>query len=181
MRSLTPSVEVTMEKYLVKTNHAQGGSWRQAEHTVAIASRLAASTSSGKRSNGSAIASASRLPQHRAQPARHLLSPTPHKEAMAEEEAGTRCRHWHSPACFYFAWESAHAATNAATSALVDRLWSIGFGRPQRDRTAASIAAMSIFFIPIIASNARLAAARSGLVTASASARGVICQDNPHR
>ena len=39
---------------------------------------------------------------------------------------------------------------------------------------------MSIFFIFIIASNARLAAARSGSVVASSSARGVICQDKPH-
>jgi hypothetical protein len=44
---------------------------------------------------------------------------------------------------------------------------------------AASIAATSIFVISIIASNARLAAARSGLVTASMSTRGVICQDSP--
>jgi hypothetical protein len=48
-------------------------------------------------------------------------------------------------------------------------------------RRAASIAAMSIFFMPIIASNARLAAARSELVAASMSTRGVICQDKPQR
>jgi hypothetical protein len=42
------------------------------------------------------------------------------------------------------------------------------------------MAAMSIFFICIIASNARLAAARSGSVTAFVNARGVICQDRPH-
>src|SRR5262245_59875621 len=47
-------------------------------------------------------------------------------------------------------------------------------------RRAASIAAMSIFFICIIASNARLAAARSGSVTAFVRASGVICQDSPH-
>jgi hypothetical protein len=47
-------------------------------------------------------------------------------------------------------------------------------------RRAASIAAMSIFFICIIASNARLAAARSGSVIAFVRAIGVICQDNPH-
>ncbi len=47
-------------------------------------------------------------------------------------------------------------------------------------RRAASIAAMSIFFICIIASNARLAAAVSGSVTAFVRAIGVICQDNPH-
>jgi hypothetical protein len=40
---------------------------------------------------------------------------------------------------------------------------------------------MSIFFIFIIASKARLAAARSGSVVASSSARGVICQDKRHR
>jgi hypothetical protein len=47
-------------------------------------------------------------------------------------------------------------------------------------RTAASITAMSIFFIVIIASNARLAAGRSGLVNALVNAIGVICQEMPH-
>src|SRR4029079_11910105 len=47
-------------------------------------------------------------------------------------------------------------------------------------RRAASIAAMSIFFICIIASNARLAAAGSESVIAFVSAIGVICQDKPH-
>jgi len=47
-------------------------------------------------------------------------------------------------------------------------------------RRAASIAAMSIFFICIIASNARLAAAVSGSVIAFVRASGVICQDRPH-
>src|SRR6202012_3727440 len=47
-------------------------------------------------------------------------------------------------------------------------------------RLAASIAAMSIFCMVIIASNARLAAAVSLLVVASMRARGVICQDKPH-
>src|SRR5207344_1914894 len=47
-------------------------------------------------------------------------------------------------------------------------------------RRAASIAAISIFFMCIIASNARLAAAVSGSVTAFVRAIGVICQDNPH-
>jgi hypothetical protein len=47
-------------------------------------------------------------------------------------------------------------------------------------RRAASIAAMSIFFICIIVSNARLAAAESGSVSAFVRAIGVICQDNPH-
>jgi hypothetical protein len=44
----------------------------------------------------------------------------------------------------------------------------------------ASILAMSIFFIVIIALNARLASALSGLVTASTSTRGEICHDRPH-
>ena len=47
-------------------------------------------------------------------------------------------------------------------------------------RRAASIAAMSIFRICIIASNARLAAARSGSVIALLKAIGVICHDSPH-
>src|SRR5262245_47634289 len=47
-------------------------------------------------------------------------------------------------------------------------------------RRAASIAAMSIFLIDIIASNARLAAAGSGSVIARVRATGVICQDKPH-
>src|SRR3954463_16658549 len=51
--------------------------------------------------------------------------------------------------------------------------------QPQR-RRAASIAAMSIFPITIIASNARLAAAGSGSVMALIRAIGVICQDSPH-
>ena len=51
---------------------------------------------------------------------------------------------------------------------------------PSQSRRAASIAAMSIFFICIIASNARFAAAGSGSVIALVRAIGVICQDNPH-
>src|SRR5687768_7064347 len=51
---------------------------------------------------------------------------------------------------------------------------------PPQPRRAASIAAMSIFLISIIASNARLAAARSGSVIACVRAIGVICQDRPH-
>src|SRR6266704_3152581 len=50
----------------------------------------------------------------------------------------------------------------------------------RQPRRAASIAAMSILFICIIASNARLATARSGSVTALVRAIGVICQDRPH-
>ena len=40
---------------------------------------------------------------------------------------------------------------------------------------------MSIFFIVIIASNARLAAAGSAPITASVRTRGVICHDRPQR
>ena len=47
-------------------------------------------------------------------------------------------------------------------------------------RRAASIAAMSIFFICIIASKARLAAAVSDRLPLWSGAIGVICQDNPH-
>ena len=39
---------------------------------------------------------------------------------------------------------------------------------------------MSIFLIVIIASNARFAADRSGLVYASINAMGVICHEMPH-
>src|SRR4051812_25543661 len=46
---------------------------------------------------------------------------------------------------------------------------------------AASIVAMSIFVIGIIASKARLAAAVSRLLVASSRTRGVICQEKPHR
>lgn len=45
---------------------------------------------------------------------------------------------------------------------------------------AASIAAMSILVMVIIASNARLAMAGSACATASVNTRGVICHDNPH-
>src|SRR6185437_12802929 len=47
-------------------------------------------------------------------------------------------------------------------------------------RRAASMAAMSIFLICIIASKARFAARRSASAIASVRARGVICQDRPH-
>jgi hypothetical protein len=47
-------------------------------------------------------------------------------------------------------------------------------------RIAASIAAMSIFCICIIASNARLATAGSGFVTARVRTSGEICHDTPH-
>jgi len=52
--------------------------------------------------------------------------------------------------------------------------------RSTQPRWAFSIAATSIFLIVIIASNARLAAARSGSVIAFVRAIGVICQDSPH-
>jgi len=62
--------------------------------------------------------------------------------------------------------------------------WGVSLGEltPQPSpRRAASIVAMSIFPIVIIASMARFAAARSGSVVASISTRGVICQENPQR
>jgi hypothetical protein len=46
--------------------------------------------------------------------------------------------------------------------------------------TAASMAAMSIFFMVCIAFIARAAAAPSGCFSACVSARGTICQDTPH-
>ena len=49
-------------------------------------------------------------------------------------------------------------------------------GQPRR---AASIAATSIFFMPIIASNARFASSPPA-ASASVSTRGVICQETPH-
>ena len=59
----------------------------------------------------------------------------------------------------------------------------MGQGVSQRyvDRRAAvSMAVMSIFFIVIIASIARFAAAPSWLFIASSKARGVICQEKPY-
>src|SRR5229473_6319684 len=44
---------------------------------------------------------------------------------------------------------------------------------------AASIAVTSIFFMPIIASNARFASSPQA-ASASVKTRGVICQDTPH-
>src|SRR6185312_830037 len=72
-----------------------------------------------------------------------------------------------------------------AASRAAPRMLSDGDGPPfskmqPQPRRAASIAAMSIFCISIIASNARLATAGSGSVTAWVRAIGVICQDNPH-
>ena len=52
--------------------------------------------------------------------------------------------------------------------------------KSSQPRRAFSMVAMSILPIVIIASNARLAAARSGSVNASVRARGVICHDRPH-
>jgi len=46
-------------------------------------------------------------------------------------------------------------------------------------RRAALIAATSIFFMPIIASNARFASSPP-TASASVSTRGVICQETPH-
>ena len=50
---------------------------------------------------------------------------------------------------------------------------------PSQPRRAASILATSIFFMSIIASNARLASAPPAAI-ASVSTRGVICQETPH-
>jgi hypothetical protein len=52
------------------------------------------------------------------------------------------------------------------------------FGESQ-PRRAASIAVTSIFFMPIIASNARFASSPPA-ASASVKTRGVICQDTPH-
>src|SRR5688572_9223878 len=79
------------------------------------------------------------------------------------------------------------ARENPASTALASRIVPATVGKQAFrayartvPRRAASILAISIFFIPIIASNARFAAARSGSVVASISTRGVICQDKPH-
>jgi hypothetical protein len=50
----------------------------------------------------------------------------------------------------------------------------------RRPRRAASIAATSIFFIVIMASNARFASSPPA-ASAPVSTRGVICQEIPHR
>jgi hypothetical protein len=55
-----------------------------------------------------------------------------------------------------------------------------GFAGDFFPRRAASMVAMSIFRISIIASNARLASAHPAAM-ALERARGVICQDNPQR
>src|SRR6476660_1413452 len=49
----------------------------------------------------------------------------------------------------------------------------------RQPRRAASIVATSIFFMPIIASNARFASSPPA-ASASVSTRGVICQETPH-
>src|SRR5438105_3382753 len=87
-----------------------------------------------------------------------------HPNAKAQQRRGPSARRsgesLYAPAVCYSAW----------------------FGVPlqPQPRTAASITAMSIFFIVIIASNARLAAAASGPKTALVRVIGEICQDNPH-
>src|SRR5712664_3184451 len=53
-----------------------------------------------------------------------------------------------------------------------------GTSQALQPRRAASIAAMSIFFIPIIASKARFASSPPA-ASASVSTRGVICQEIP--
>jgi hypothetical protein len=79
-------------------------------------------------------------------------------------------------------WDNAIPAQTSGLMAVPrgSRAGIIRPGRTPQPRTAASIAAMSILPIVIMASNARLAAAGSGPVTASVSATGVICQDTPH-
>src|SRR5690606_39425894 len=56
-------------------------------------------------------------------------------------------------------------------------LFRSSFGQPL---SAASIVAISILRIGIIASKARFDTAGSGLLIASSSTRGVICHENPH-
>jgi len=71
------------------------------------------------------------------------------------------------------------ALTGYSSASFADRSLAAaeaGLGEPQ-PRRAASIAAMSIFFIPIIAANARWATAGSGSEIAVVKARGVICHD----
>jgi hypothetical protein len=51
--------------------------------------------------------------------------------------------------------------------------------KPGQPRRAALIAATSIFLMPIIASNARLASSPP-TASASVNTRGVICQETPH-
>lgn len=56
----------------------------------------------------------------------------------------------------------------------------IGMHGAFQPRREASMAATSIFRIPIMASNARFATAGSGSATDALRARGVICHDSPH-
>src|SRR5262249_24135648 len=53
------------------------------------------------------------------------------------------------------------------------------YTKPSQPRRAASIAATSIFFMPITAANARFASLPLAAI-ASVSTRGVICQEMPH-
>src|SRR5439155_21418335 len=62
---------------------------------------------------------------------------------------------------------------------LLSRLCASRRKRNVQPRRAALIAATSIFFIPIIASNARFASSPPA-ANASVSTRGVICQETPH-
>ena len=74
-----------------------------------------------------------------------------------------------------------HVCFNQSCTALcVTCDWSKDLHFVFQPRHAASSAAMSIFFICIIASNARLATAGSGSVIAFVRAIGVICQNTPH-
>src|ERR1043165_1417914 len=83
---------------------------------------------------------------------------------------------------FFQVWQAVqYALTAKLSNRAYDTLVQCSLRRLQRQpRRAASMAAMSIFFISIIASNARLATAGSGSVIALVRAIGVICQDKPH-
>src|SRR5690606_3794264 len=63
----------------------------------------------------------------------------------------------------------------------LDQPGQLSLDAPVQPRRAASILAISILPICIIASNTRLATAGSGSVTPSTSTRGVICHDRPQR
>src|SRR3954452_7777899 len=71
--------------------------------------------------------------------------------------------------------ETEHVAADTVSSPAARRKW---YAQPH-PRRAASIAATSIFLMPIIASNTRFASSPP-VASASVSTRGVICQDTPH-
>src|SRR2546423_10870509 len=85
----------------------------------------------------------------------------------------------HSPRfdCCVFLFYSLSAATFSTVSANSGHHGPRG--RETQPRRAALIAATSIFFMVIIASNARFASSPPAAI-ASVSTRGVICQEMPH-